>query len=92
MVYSILLSVLHFKTILLMDPDWLLKISPPISNRDLDGNKATKMEHTTSTTKVLHFLWGRRQFQIVAEMSVWINVWRDFIEVSQGILRNATLF
>ena len=26
MVYSVLLSVLHFKTILLVDPDWLLKV------------------------------------------------------------------
>ena len=36
--FSVLLSVLHFKTILLMDPDWLLKVSHQISRRVLDGN------------------------------------------------------
>ena len=46
MVYSILLSVLHFKTILLVDPDWLLKLFHQSAVGVLEGNTASKMEHT----------------------------------------------
>ena len=46
MVYSVLLSVLHFKTILLVDPDWLLKLFHQSAVGVLEGNTASKMEHT----------------------------------------------
>ena len=46
MVYSILLSVLHFKTILLVDPDWLLKVFHQLAVGFSKGNTASKMEHS----------------------------------------------
>ena len=46
MVCSVLLSVLHFKTILLVDPDWLLKLFHQSAVGVLEGNTASKMEHT----------------------------------------------
>ena len=46
MVYSVLLSVLHFKTILLVDADWLLKVSHQSLVGVLKGNTASKMEHS----------------------------------------------
>ena len=46
MVYSVLLSVLHFKTILLVDPDWLLKLFHQSAVGVSEANTASKMEHT----------------------------------------------
>ena len=45
MVYSVLLSVLHFKTILVVDPDWLLEVFYQSAVGVLEGNTASKMEH-----------------------------------------------
>ena len=44
MVYSVLLFVLHFKTIILMDPDWLLKVLHQSVVMVLRGNTASKIE------------------------------------------------
>ena len=46
MVYSVLLSVLHFKTILLVDPDWLLVNFHQSAVGVFKGNTASKMEHS----------------------------------------------
>ena len=46
MVYSVLLSVLHFKTILFVDPDWLLNVFHQSVVGVLKGNTASKMEHS----------------------------------------------
>ena len=46
MVYSVLLSVLHFRTILLVDPDWLLKLFHQSAVGVSEANTASKMEHT----------------------------------------------
>ena len=47
MVYSVLPSVLHFKTSLLVDPDWLLKVFHQSGVGVSKGNTASKMEHST---------------------------------------------
>ena len=44
--YALLLSVLHFKTILLVDLDWLLKVLPESAVGVLKSNTASKMEHS----------------------------------------------
>ena len=41
-----MLSVLHVKTILLMDPDWLLKVFHQSVVEILRGNTASKMEYS----------------------------------------------
>ena len=46
MVYSVLLSVLHFKTILLVDPDWLFKLFHQSGVEVSEANTASKMEHS----------------------------------------------
>ena len=46
MVHSVLLSVLHFKTILLVDPDWLLKVFHQSAVGVLKGNTESKTEST----------------------------------------------
>ena len=47
MVYSVLPPVLHFKTSLLVDPDWLLKVFHQSGVGVSKGNTASKMEHST---------------------------------------------
>ena len=46
MVHSILLSVLHLKTILLVDRDWLFKFFHQSPVGVLKGKTASKMEHS----------------------------------------------
>ena len=53
MVCSVLLSVLHFKTILLVDPDWLLKVFHQSAVGVLKGNTASKMEHSTPSERAM---------------------------------------
>ena len=47
MVYLVLPSVLHFKTSLLVDPDWLLKVFHQSGAGVSKSNTASKMEHST---------------------------------------------
>ena len=47
MMHSILLSVFHLKTILLVDHDWALKVFHQSAVGVLKGNTVSKMEHTT---------------------------------------------
>ena len=65
MVHFVLLSVLPFKTILFVDPDWLLKVFHQSAVGVLKGNTASKMEYNISKSNEN---WTDKWCQIVCSI------------------------
>ena len=70
MVHSVLLSVLHLKTILLVDPDWLLEVFHQSAVRVLKGHTASKMEHSIWKSNEN---WTEKWCQIVCSKNVIVG-------------------
>ena len=76
-VCSILLSVLRFKTNHLVDPDWLLKISKPISNTVLRYITVQNWASKRALKLSRQVTWGLRLFVLfcLTHFTVYAKYW-----------------